>query len=629
MQPLSGALPHDSGMDDASSPDLRPGAQVGSYAIEQLLATGVTSTTYRARHVSLGRAVALRVFHAHAFDAEPGARERAQAEAVQAARLEHPAIAAVYDAGPLGDGMFVASALVEGPSLADAVAAGEVTPERCAEVVRGVAEALAYAHRAGVLHREVRPEAIVLGRWGNAVLRDFGVMRWSGRTGLATRAELAETLRYAAPEIVRGQPATPATDLFGLAATTLCCLTGAPPAGGTPAELLAHRASGPPPRLLAPAGELPNLLAAAMASEPAQRTLALDAFAQRLADGVAALPPELRRAPSPLRCAEPPGAHAAAAAPPSARPRPPADATRVDRVRELPPPPTTVERRDRRPLLAAAAVAVTVALAAFGAGRATAPGPPPPQRVGSFELVTAPLWNAGGAGTDGVRVEAPVRLRGERQGAATIGLLRRADRPHDPLAALATPARGPFTRAPRLLRAGGRALLRYEAAAGAIAFALPASRGTLLVQCDADTPERACAALVAGARLGGARPLALIPAARGAATAAEALQALEVQRGTAAAELVGDAATRAAATSRLAGAYRAAAERVSSAHDATLDGLRDALAACADAYDALTGAVDRRSAAGYRAARTRALSADRRLATAVRALGDAGFQLEA
>ncbi|MBS1870102.1 MAG: serine/threonine protein kinase [Actinobacteria bacterium] len=625
-------------MDDGPTPDLRPGARVGSYELELVLASGVTSTTFRARHVSLGRPVALRVFHAHAFAAEPGARERAQAQAVQAGRLEHPGIAAVYDAGPAGAGMFVASALHEGPTLAEAIAAGDVHPERCAQIVAAVADALAHAHDAGIVHREVRPEAIVLGRWGNPVLRDFGVMRWSGRTGLATRAELAETLRYAAPELVLGQPATPATDLYGLAASALCCLTGAPPADGTSvAELLARRTAGPPPHLLAPTEELPDLLAAAMASDPAQRTLGLAAFAQRLTAGVARLPAELRRAPSPLRCSAAHGAGsppAAAPATPPLSPTPPprADATRVDRMRALSPPPAPTVRGDRRALVAATALAATAALAAFGLGRATAPGPPPPVRVGSFELVTAPLWQAGGGGVAGARVTAPVRLRGDRA-TATVGLLPRADAPQDPLAALPRAARGPFVRPPRPLQAGTRLLLRYAtadaAASAAVAFALPTSRGTLLAECDADTPERACAALLAGVRLGGARPQLLVPDAHTAATAADALRELEVQRGTAAAELIGDAATRATAASRLAGAYRAAAERVSAPRTAVLVGLRGALAACADAYDALASALDRGSAAGYRAARARALSADRRLAAAVRALGPLGFQLEA
>jgi serine/threonine protein kinase len=309
----------------------RPGVgdSVGDYLIEEILTVGATTSTYRARSRALDRDVSLKVFDSGVFESDPAARARARGAAVQAASLEHPAIAPVYSAGEFGGGMYVASALVRGDALTALVRGGRVTPGRCAELLAVLASALQRAHAAGVLHREVRPDAVVIDRWGHPILRDFGITRPSGRTAMATRLELTGTLQYQAPELVLGREASAASDVYGLAATALFCLTARDPFPDlSPAQLIALRVGAEVPRLACETGSLADLLAGAMDPEPASRP-SLGALAAGLAAAVEQLAPRLRDAPSPFSTGLDPGATGAPPLPPEPRrdepvaPRPP------------------------------------------------------------------------------------------------------------------------------------------------------------------------------------------------------------------------------------------------------------------------------------------------------------------
>ena len=141
-------------------------------------------------------------------------------------------------------------------------------------------------------------------RWGHGVLRDFGVTRASGRTGLLTRVQILDSLRYTAPEVLLGKPASPASDVFGLAAVAVCCLTGMPPYRDRPVgEYVVARTTAPAPTLAyrdgAPAAEVNAVLSQAMAPDPAVRPSPV-AFAAALSDAIATLPADVRDAGSPL-----------------------------------------------------------------------------------------------------------------------------------------------------------------------------------------------------------------------------------------------------------------------------------------------------------------------------------------
>lgn len=601
---------------------LNIGDAVDGYVIDSVISTGTTTTTYQATHDQLGRTVALKVFHEEIFAADPAARENARLDAVQAARLEHPAIATVYTAGPVGDGMYVASGLVKGIPLTDAVRDGQVTPARCAEIITIIAGALETAHAAGVNHRELRPQAITVDRWGHPVLRDFGVTRLSGRTGMATRMEFGETLRYSAPELILGRRATPAADVYGLAATAWFCLTGEHPFPDLPVgELVALRASAPAPAIV-DAEAVNTVLAAGMAPEPENRTATATEFAEQLSAAIQELPRTVRETASPLHGDVQPVSREAPAAADFA-PLRPSDMTRVDRQRELPPVP--VEEPHGRPWVSAlvwAGVVLACALTGFALGQATAPGPPPLLRTGSISLVTDGAWSAGGPGVSVVKTANPVALRGPAGAAASVGTLGRAGLPGNPVppSAFATGTAPKAT----IVRAGERALVRYGQGDAAV-FALPLSTGTLVATCRPPAREAACGALLSSARLGRARVIPPAPSAEDSAQVAEALRTLEVARGTGEAELSGAAEGRATAANRLASAYQTAAQSLQQAKSPAAGALRTPLLRAGAAFESLGSAIDRDSAPAYRRARAEALSADARLRSAVATLASAGY----
>src|ERR671917_1463489 len=239
------------------------------------------------------------------FAGVPGAREKAVDAATLAASLEHPNIVPVYGAGEVGDGLWVASRLAAGDALVDAV----LSPRRTVELLARVAEAIDAAHVIGAIHREIRPDCIVLDRWGNPLVRDYGVTRTSGRTGMATRMELLDTLRYAAPELILGYPPTPAVDVYGLAATAVWCLTGAHPFADLPiSELVALRTQAPPPALDADGVDVRAINAAiaeGMALDPDARPETAADFVALLERAVGRLPARVAEAPAPFRRAVP------------------------------------------------------------------------------------------------------------------------------------------------------------------------------------------------------------------------------------------------------------------------------------------------------------------------------------
>ncbi|MEA2127903.1 MAG: hypothetical protein QOJ85_794, partial [Solirubrobacteraceae bacterium] len=287
---------------------LSPGDIVDDFEILDVIATGGSSTTFRAMNRALAREVSLKFVHPVMFSDDKGAIEAARAEAIRVARLEHPGIAPVYEAGFYEGGLYIASAMPQGRTLAELGSERAITPLQTAGLVAEVAEALQAAHALGVVHRDLRPECVTVDRWGHGVVRDFGVTRTSGRTGLLTRAEALQSLRYTAPELILGLAATPAADVYELAAVAVWCLTGEPPYHDRPAaEYVVFRASAPPPTLTlgdgAPATTLNTVLKAAMALDPAERPSPAE-FASALSYAVSRLAPGVGDAGCPLHASE-------------------------------------------------------------------------------------------------------------------------------------------------------------------------------------------------------------------------------------------------------------------------------------------------------------------------------------
>ncbi|RMG14479.1 MAG: hypothetical protein D6731_10230 [Planctomycetota bacterium] len=185
---------------------------------------------YRARDVRLGRLVALKVIRSGFFDEEALARFGREARAV--AKLQHPGIVPLYDAGHHEGQPYIAMGYVEGRTLEEVLREGGLSPRRLAEVLAHVADALAHAHAQGVVHRDVKPQNIMLDAAGQPHLLDFGLARdASAKEELTQTGQVLGTLHYMAPEQASGEASAqgPPCDVYALGAVLYRALTGRAP----------------------------------------------------------------------------------------------------------------------------------------------------------------------------------------------------------------------------------------------------------------------------------------------------------------------------------------------------------------------------------------------------------------
>ena len=204
---------------------------------------------YRATQLSLNRVAALKVLAAE-FSEDPAFRERFRREGQLQAAIDHPHIVTVYEAGETEHGLFLAMRVVKGPTLKDLILAKELEEGRTLRVLTQVADALDAAHDVGLIHRDVKPQNILLDTRDNAYLADFGLTKAPGESGLTEEGQFVGTIDYVSPEQARGEPATNASDVYALAGVLCECLTGEVPfpRQAEAAVLFAHLTE-PAPRL--------------------------------------------------------------------------------------------------------------------------------------------------------------------------------------------------------------------------------------------------------------------------------------------------------------------------------------------------------------------------------------------
>ncbi|HTI32130.1 MAG TPA: serine/threonine-protein kinase, partial [Miltoncostaea sp.] len=194
-----------------------PGEEFGRYRIEAEIGRGGQAVVYRATQLDLDRPVALKVFD-EGYLTRAGALERFRREAIAAGRLEHPRIVPVYDAGDVGGRAYMAMRFIPGDSLAERIArGGPLPPDEAIAVLSDIAAALDFAHARGTIHRDVKPANILLDPDGTSYLGDFGLVRLDDMPGLTRRGDWLGTAEYVSPEQVEGEPATAASDAYGLA----------------------------------------------------------------------------------------------------------------------------------------------------------------------------------------------------------------------------------------------------------------------------------------------------------------------------------------------------------------------------------------------------------------------------
>ncbi len=277
---------------------------IGRYEVRAELGAGGFATVYRAYDPALDREVALKVLHAH-LAGDPFIRERFLREGRALARVRHPNIVHVYDAGEAGALAYLAMELVEGRPL-DAILRerGRLSLPEVLAITDQVAGALAAVHARQLVHRDVKPNNILIEHGtGRAVLLDLGVARDLASPAVTTTV-IVGTPTYMAPEQVTGGPVTPRTDVYQLGATVYALLTGRPPFQGEPFQVMDAIVRAAPPDLGALRPDLPPAVVAtvaeAMAKDPARRPPDARAFAAALRAGAEAPPAPVAPNPSTL-----------------------------------------------------------------------------------------------------------------------------------------------------------------------------------------------------------------------------------------------------------------------------------------------------------------------------------------
>ena len=286
------------------------GLEIGQYRIESKLGEGGMSSVWLALDTRLGRRVAIKFLSDDLADAE--ARRRFQREAQMASSLNHPHIVTVYDIGEFEGRQYLVTEYVDGGTLKDWIKEKRRTAKEVAELLTGVADGLAAAHQAGILHRDIKPMNILVARNGYAKLADFGLAKLAenGRIDLAARSPegptrpglILGTIAYMSPEQAWGQPLDSRSDIFSFGVVLYEMFSGKRPFGGrTDLEVLKTIMDGELPPL---SEEVPeayrNVVEKALEKSPAERfqsmrEMVVDLRRGQRSEELAPAPPKSKR----------------------------------------------------------------------------------------------------------------------------------------------------------------------------------------------------------------------------------------------------------------------------------------------------------------------------------------------
>lgn len=210
---------------------VRAGDRLGPYRLGELLGEGGVGVVFKAVREPDGLVVALKVLRDE-LSADETYRRRFAREGRIAAGLSHPHLVAVVDAGEADGRPYLAARYVEGVSLGELLNEGPLPVTGLLRVVSEIATALDALHREGLVHRDVKPWNILLDTSGRSYLTDFGLAKGEAATVLTKAGHVVGTLDYLAPEIITGEAAGPAADVYSLGCVAYECLAGAPPFAG-------------------------------------------------------------------------------------------------------------------------------------------------------------------------------------------------------------------------------------------------------------------------------------------------------------------------------------------------------------------------------------------------------------
>lgn len=254
----------------------RAGSTFGKYRLKRLLGRGGMGEVHEAYDTSKDRTVALKIL-TDELARDDGFRARFQRESRAAAMLEEPHVIPIHDWGEIDGNLYIDMRLVRGDNLQEMLQRGPLEPVRAVAIIRQVAAALDAAHAHGLIHRDIKPQNIlVTGPEDFAYLIDFGIAESRGDSRLTTTGSAIGSYAYIAPERFSDRPATPAVDTYSLAAVLYESLTGQAPFQGSSIEqVIAAHMSSPPPKPSAVNPRVPaaldDVIARGMAKEPDDR----------------------------------------------------------------------------------------------------------------------------------------------------------------------------------------------------------------------------------------------------------------------------------------------------------------------------------------------------------------------
>ena len=365
---------------------------------------GGFAVVYRGWQPEYQRYVAVKVLEPSTDPAVLG-RFRREVRAMGAVS-DHPNVVPIYGAGVVDGRGYMVMPLLSGGTLDDKIRSGPLDAPEVVRIGRALADALAASHQIGLLHRDVKPANVLFTAYGDPQLADFGIARFADAT--ATYTGFAATVAYAAPEVLQGEPATPASDVYSLGATLHAALRGEAPfrrVDGEPAVATAMRVLSDEPAPLNDAGvpaALAEVVERAMAKDPAHR------YATALALGHALETVDLRVAKR-KRSTAAASAVATERIPAretidvgaAMRQRPSAAATAVA-TEDIPGPPQRAgTRRTRAPLVIGAAVAAAILLTALALTQ---------RRNGDNDTTTAPSGTESSSVTSSVTTTGPATV---------------------------------------------------------------------------------------------------------------------------------------------------------------------------------------------------------------------------
>jgi len=277
---------------------LEPGITIdGRYALIARIGSGGMADVWKARDTELGRDVALKLLHEN-FARDKEFVERFRREASSAAGLQHPNVVSVFDRGTYEDSYYISMELVEGSSLRDLINQG-LSIEEAIEVARQVLAAASFAHKQGLVHRDLKPLNVLIDREGRVRVTDFGIAR-AGGSEITRTGSVMGTAQYLSPEQAQGMEVTAASDIYSIGVILFEMLTGRVPFDGENPVAIAMKQVGEEPP--APSSINPEVTPAldavvlrALAKDPAQRFASAEEMLEALdaaeADPGASLPP--------------------------------------------------------------------------------------------------------------------------------------------------------------------------------------------------------------------------------------------------------------------------------------------------------------------------------------------------